>query len=120
MAYMSQERKKELAPKIKAICKKHGVKATLAVEHYSTLILNVKSSSIDFDLGERPYESINEYHIESHFKKNEPAKAFLLEVYDAMMDGNHNNSDAMTDYFDVGWYIGINVGTWKKAYVITE
>ena len=28
--------------------------------------------------------------------------------------GNHDNSDPMTDYFDVGWYISVNLGRWDK------
>ena len=56
MAYVSQELKAKLAPKIKAICKKYGVKASLAVRHHSTLVLNVKSGKIDFinDYGDTP------------------------------------------------------------------
>ena len=48
MAYMSQERKQSLAPAIKAVLKKYGVKGTLAVNNHSTLVLNIKSGSIDF------------------------------------------------------------------------
>ena len=33
---------------------------------------------------------------------------------------NHNNSDVQTDYFDVGWYIEINVGDWEKPYKLTK
>ena len=36
-----------------------------------------------------------------------------------MMVGNHNNSDISTDYFDVGWYIDINIGKWDKPYEVT-
>ena len=56
MAYINQEKKKELAPKIKEICKKHGIKATLSIDNYSTLNLNIKSGSIDFET-----DNINEY-----------------------------------------------------------
>jgi len=115
MAYMTQEHKKELAPKIKAVCKKYDVKATLGVRHYSTLVLNIKSSSIDFDLGDNSYESVNVYHIDGHYKGK--AKDFLNEVHSVMMMGNHNNSDIMTDYFDVGWYTDINIGNWNKPYI---
>ena len=48
MAYMSQERKQNLAPAIKAVLKKYGVKATIAVRNHSTLVVNIKSGSIDF------------------------------------------------------------------------
>jgi hypothetical protein len=35
-------------------------------------------------------------------------------IRDAMMVSNHDNSDPMTDYFDVSWYIAINVGKWAS------
>lgn len=134
MAYVSQELKKSLAPVIKRICKKHGVKATLAVRHHSTLVLNVKSGKIDFlesynRLGmqeSRPdhlpftpetcYIGVNPYHYKRHFDGK--ALKFLSEVIPAMNRGNHDNSDIMTDYFDVGWYIDVNVGKWDKPYQV--
>jgi hypothetical protein len=137
MAYVSQDRKKALAPKIKAVCKKYGVKATLAVRNHSTLVLNVKSGPIDF-IGNmnkvcgsdhyqnarrfRPvtqgYVDVNVYHFRDHFDGN--AKAFLTEVYAAMMMGNHDNSDIQTDYFDVGWYVDINIGKWNAPYILEK
>jgi hypothetical protein len=35
-----------------------------------------------------------------------------------MMVGNHDKSDVMTDYFNVGWYIDINIGKWDKPYKV--
>ena len=118
MAYMSQEHKKELAPKIKSICKNYGVRATLGVRHHSTLVLNIWESGIDFLDGKEGDEQVNPYHIENHY--NGKAKNFLVEVRDAMMEGNHDRSDIMTDYFDVGWYININIGQWNKPYKLKK
>lgn len=117
MAYMNQERKAALAPAVKAICKKYGVKATLSVNHHSTLCLNVKESAIDF-IGEsgRTYTQINTYWI--HDREDGVAKSFLTEVVAAMNNGNHNRSDLMTDYHDVGWYVDINIGQWNKPYIL--
>ena len=133
MAYCSQERKAKIAPKVKAICAKYGVKATLAIRTHSTLALNIKSGTIDFignsnevcggdnwqvSRGFRAntsgYDRINPYHFKSHYSGK--ALKFLTEVYAAMMEGNHDNSDIQTDYFDVGWYVEINIGKWNKAY----
>jgi hypothetical protein len=33
--------------------------------------------------------------------------------------GNHDRSDIQTDYFDVGWYKSVNIGTWNKPYEVT-
>ncbi len=130
MAYMSQDNKKKLAPKIKSICKKYGVKASLGVDNHSTLVLNVNSGSIDFfgDTTNRAnttnYEvdnghmSVNPYWYKEHFTGK--ALAFLSEVIPAMNVGNFNKSDPMVDYFHVGWYVDVNVGRWNKPYTLTK
>ena len=125
MAYVSQELKSKLAPQIKAICKKYGVKASLAVRNHSTLVLNVKSGKIDFirDYGDsddaRKFGiQVNPYHYKSHFDGN--AKAFLSEVIPAMNDGNWDKSEIQYDYFNVGWYIDVNIGKWNKPYELTK
>lgn len=48
MAYVSQELKAQLAPAIKDVCKKYGIKASLAVDHHSTLVLNISKGKINF------------------------------------------------------------------------
>ena len=113
MAYMNQEKKKALAPLIKSICKKHGIKATIGVKDYSTLNLNVKSGSIDFGT-----DSVNEYWYEEHFADNPEALAFLSEVIPAMNIGNFDKSDIQTDYFHVGWYINVNLGKYDTPYIL--
>ena len=126
MAYVSQELKAKLAPKIKAICKKYGVKASLAVRNHSVLCLNIKSGKIDF-LGNYARDNeyakkyghidVNTYWYQDHF--DGVARDFFSEVIPAMNAGNHDNSDIQVDYFDVGWYIDVNVGRWNKPYELT-
>jgi hypothetical protein len=113
MAYVSQDMKKNFTPRIKEICDRYGVKGSLSVSHGSSLVFTVASGRIDF--GPEPYIDVNVYYIDRHFDGD--AKRFLNEVYAVMNEGNHNNSDAMTDYFDVGWYIDIRVGRWNKPYI---
>ena len=114
MAYMNQTKKAAIAPKVKAILKKYGMKGSLAVRNYSTLVLNLKSGPLDLADRERGYSQINQYWLEDNWQGKE--LAFLKEVKAAMNDGNHDNSDSMVDYFDVGWYININAGQWDKPY----
>jgi len=138
MAYFNQERKSERAPAIKAILKKYGVKGSLAVRNHSTFVLNVKSGSIDFienyigTNGSKHYNvmsqdqieyvrnnkslDVNVYWYQDHFSGK--AKEFLSEVLAEMNKGNHNNSDIQTDYFDVGWYVDVNIGQWNKPYIL--
>lgn len=139
MAYVSQELKAKLAPQIKAVCKKYGIKATLAVSTGSTLVLNVKSGPIDFVenfiqtdidgptgrkmsadqiayIRKNQSVDVNPYWFQEHFSGK--AKAFLTEVIRAMKVGNWDNSDIQTDYFDIGWYISVKIGKWNKPYLV--
>ena len=134
MAYFNQERKAKIAPKIKAILAKYKVKGSLAVRNHSTLCLNIKSGSIDFignfnktisadhyltARGFTPAEkslSVNPYHYDNHFSGK--ALAFMQEVFAAMNEGNHDHSDIQSDYFNVGWYVDVNVGQWDKQYIL--
>lgn len=133
MAYISQEKKKQIAPKVKAILARYKVKGSLSVHNHTGLSLNIKSGKIDFIgnfnstvLGQtggfrngRPAKdelSVNPYWYKEHFSGN--ARDFLEEVLDAMNQGNHDNSDIQTDYFDVGWYVYVNVGRWNRPYVL--
>ena len=141
MAYVSQDLKAKLAPTIKAICKKYGVKATLAVRHHSTLVLNIKSGEIDFIenfiatdakvmhgnkmsqsqidyLRKNQSMDVNPYWYKEHFSGK--ALSFLMELFPLMNKGNHDNSDVQTDYFDVGWYVDANIGKWNKPYTLEK
>ena len=139
MAYMSQERKAERAPIIKAILKKYGVKGTLAVRNHSTLVLNIKSGKIDFienfiqtdgighgrkmDQSQIDYIrnnkslDVNPYWYQEHFSGQ--AKDFLKEVLDAMYGKDYfDESDIQTDYFHCSHYVDVNIGNWKTPYTV--
>ena len=136
MAYVSQELKAKLAPGIRAICKRYGVKASLGVHNHSTLVLNVRQGKIDFvenfnrvcsarprsnSTGFQPardHISVNPYWYKEHFDGR--ALQFLSEVLPAMNAGNHDRSDIQSDYFDVGWYVDVNIGQWDRPYALEK
>ena len=125
MAHMSQEKKAKIAPAVKAILKKYNVKASLAVRNHSTLVLNVKQGPIDFinDFGNSEDAKkfgiqVNPYWYHEHFTGE--SKKFLTEVITAMNDGNHDRSDIQSDYFDVGWYVDVNIGRWNQPYALVK
>lgn len=117
MAFFSQERKTEKMPALKALCNKYGVNASFSINNYSTFVATISSSRINFLEGYEygAYRKVNEHNIANDFKGE--AMSFLSELKDIMMEGNWNNSDPMTDYFDVGWYIDISIGRWNKDFV---
>ncbi len=119
MAYMSQDKKKALTPAIKAILKKYNLKGSISVDNHSTLCVTISAGEIDLlpDGNVYGYQDINTYWIHEHYTGI--AKECLLELKAAMMEGNHDNSDIMSDYFDVGWYVSIKVGKYDKPYNYT-
>ena len=131
MAYVSQELKAKLTPQIKAVCKKYGIKATVAVRRHSTLVVNISQGRIDFIknfnevnarkpgfVSAKDYIDVNIYWYREHFDGE--ALQFLQELIPAMNVGNHDRSDLQTDYFDVGWYVDVNIGRWNKPYALAE
>lgn len=138
MAYMNQERKAQLAPAIKAHCRKFGMKASIAVRHHSTLVVNVKSGPLDlcqnyYDTCAPEYArryahctpmtvpthiQVNPYWSHEHFSGK--CRDFIVGLLELMNIGNHDNSDAQVDYFDVGWYKDVNIGSWNKPYQVIK
>jgi hypothetical protein len=141
MAYMSQEKKAQIAPVVKAILKKYNVKGSLSVRNHSTLSLTIKSGAIDFVenfiqtdanviygkkmsqdqidyIRKNQSVDVNPYWYHEHFSG--VAKEFLTEILTAMNDGNWDKSDIQTDYFNVGWYVNVNIGSWNKPYILEK
>jgi len=121
MAYVSQKDKAELAPAIKKVLSKYGMKGSISIRHHSTLVVTLQSGAIDF--GEYThgdgYIQVNVYHIERHYKGK--AQKFLTELLAAMKGpGWFDKSDSMTDYFHVKHYCDINVGKWNKPYFLQK
>ena len=136
MAYVSQELKAKLTPTIKAICKKYGVKASLAVRNHSTLVLNVKQGRIDFignfnniaknrntalgpAVAAENYIGVNVYWFQEHFDGR--ARNFLSEIIPAMKGADYfDDSDSMTDYFHCSHYFSVNIGRWGRPYALEK
>lgn len=137
MAYMSQEKKAKIAPKVKAICAKYGVKGSLSIRNHLALCLTIKSGTIDFignsnkvcgadfyqvSRGFKPnvsgYDDVNPFHFKDHYDGK--ALKFMTEVFAALNEGNHDRSDIQSDYFDVGWYVDVNIGKWNQPYALVK
>src|SRR5574343_2117170 len=132
MAYFNQQMKAEKAPKIKAIFKKYGLKGSIGVNNHSTLVVNISAGDIDFignfnettankTVWGRPYTpadtyiNVNTHWYDEHFSG--VALECIEDLIDVMDEGNHDNSDIQTDYFDIGFYLDLNIGKWNKPYI---
>ena len=113
MAYVSKETKKELAPAIKKVLAEFGVKGTIKVNNYSTLVVTLRKVPATLFTAKEIENGVNVYHIENHFEGT--AKKFLTKLLTAMKgDKWYDNTDAMIDYFDTAWYNSIRIGEWNK------
>lgn len=63
------------------------------------------------------HDSVNQYYIKDHWAGE--ARDALLAINEIVNDGNYDNSDIQSDYFDVGFYVTIEIGSWEKSYVCT-
>ena len=142
MAYVSQEMKARIAPTVKALLKKYGLKGTLSVNTHSTLVLTVSQGRIDFienyiktdedtHHGRKMTEDqkaylrknncidVNQYWCHEHFTGD--AKDFLVQAVQALKGPDYfDHSDAMTDYFHCSHYIGIKIGRWNRPYALVK
>lgn len=136
MAYYSQERKKSVAPVVRDLLKEYGFKGSLSVDNYSTVVLTIKEGLMDVIgnynktikdrprfIGEPTHSrdeelNVNVYWYKEHFSGR--VLEFLTKIIRVLNGGNHDNSDIMTDYFDVGWYVDVRFGKWNNPYKLIK
>lgn len=140
MAFITKSEVQEKRKLITALCKKYGITATVSGSNSRTLTVTIRKGKIDF-LGnyvdtadtcqtngrqqkdnalfykKRGYMTVNHYCIDWQYTGI--ALDFMTELLAVMKIGHYDHSDSMTDYFDVAWYIDINVGDWNKPYILT-
>jgi len=134
MAYVSKEQKAKVVGLLKAAfpgtAKERGFKYSVAVHNSSTLVLTISEGSIDFignhleNARKLDYQyddkmpvtniQVNEYQIDKSFTGR--AHDILTAIKSILNTDNYDNSDTMTDFFDRGHYISINIGKWDKPY----
>ena len=127
---------KESVAKIKAdlkpILAHYKVKATVSVRDWREIHLNIKSSQFDF-LG--AYADKNDEYIfkrgylqmtaNSNTRWTKWASGDMLKFLNAALDAlkggvYYDKSDALSDNFDVSYYIYINIGNFGTPYIIKE
>lgn len=103
-----------------------GWKYSLAVRHHITIVMTVASAPFDLigafkacdslDPKTAKHVQVNPYHFRSHIEDECVADVFE-RIFGALNIDNHDRSDLMTDYFDVGHYVELSLGRWNKPFV---
>ncbi len=141
MAYITKEQVQEKRKLVNQLCKKYGVSATVSGSNSSKITITIRKGVIDF-LGNhvetlrhditnnqqhiesakwymnRGYLPVNRYCVKNRFSGI--ALDFMNELLDIVETGHYDNSDPMSEYFDVAWYIEITIGKPNKPYVLTK
>jgi hypothetical protein len=128
VAYIDQATKAKLAANLKQVMPS-GWKYSLAIRNHSTIVCTIKSAPIDlikafkssdyFDSQTATEVDVNPYHFRSHIE-DECVADVVEKIFEALDEGNHDNSNIQTDYFDVGWYVSLHIGRWNKPFVFTS
>lgn len=126
MAYIRKEKSAEIRKALKAAFP--GWKFSVKIQHHSSLHVTILEAPLDLlacqipseyttDTDRRNYTQVNHYYIKDHW--NNPARDYLMQINSICNEGNHDRSDIMSDYFDVGWYFYLAIGNWEKPFVNT-
>jgi hypothetical protein len=138
MAYIDREKKAKISAALKPILKQYNVSGTLSVHNNSSIVLTLRSGSIDFiansnrvcgkdhyqlSRGFIPntsgYSDVNTYHYKDHYDGE--ARRFLTAALSALKSADwYDSSDAQIDYFNTAYYVNIKIGRWDKPYVVVE
>lgn len=133
MAFMSQERKAVIHAELKRVIPKSW-KWSLAVRHHSTIVLTITAAPEDL-LGQMKAAGAEKalLHNRQNYIENSThadvnpyyyrESGLDVETFDAIFAalnrGNHDRSEPQSDYFDVGWYVGVNIGRWDRPFACT-
>ena len=66
----------------------------------------------------KTHEGVNQYWIDDSKVLNEEGKKLFKFIKETTDRWNWDNSDSMTDYFDVNFYLDLNVGKWDKEFEV--
>lgn len=139
MAFMNQAKKKIIAELVKPILKKYNLKGSLSVKHYSSIVLTLKSGKIDFiknyndnaieknqsisewqrkkDSIDVNYMQVNEFYINENYTGI--AREALNALKSALQCADwYDKSEIQEDYFDIAYYIDINIGKYDQGYIV--
>ena len=133
MAHVSKEKKQKIAAALKTVMPK-GWKWSLAVNNSSTIVLTIASAPVDLMAEAMRVHNNNSYGAgcdgkmtqpETHIQANcrpemyfDESLELFRKIRDALNIDNYDNSDSQTDYFDVGHYVRLNLGSWNKPFIV--
>jgi len=120
MAYISTKQVSEIRNDIKSLFKSsQGWRFSISRRHYSTVVINILSAPIELrDDPEKWYDYVNCFYIEN--RSNKIGANLLQLINDVANKNNWDKSDIQTDYFNVGFYFSLSIGSREKPFIISN
>lgn len=121
MAYINSESVKQMRNQIKEMFPaKQGWKFSITRENYSNVRCVILAAPIELRVdNSKTNEGVNNYYIETRYNgENDKATEVLKNINNILNTDNFDESDAMTDYFHVGHYVSISIGSWDKPFTV--
>jgi hypothetical protein len=121
MAYINSESVKQMRNQIKNLYPvKQGWKFSITRENYSNVRCVILAAPIELRVdNSKTNEGVNNYYIETRYNgENEKATEVLKSINQILNTDNFDESDSMTDYFHVGHYVSISIGSWDKPFTL--
>lgn len=119
MSYLSKEKTKEIRDALKLAFP--FAKFSVRNAHYLSLEVRITEAPFDFN-GETYYQGFLSDSFQRDDRITDDEKRFAREVRSVIEKVGewYNNSDYMTDYYDVAFYYNVYIGSYEKPYKKVE
>ena len=114
MAYITTAKVKEIRDNLKKEFSAPLWKFSVVRDGGNCVVVAIMKVPYNFCPEHSSGVSINHYNPHIHQHAN-----ILRQIIAIVNDGNHNNSEIMYDYHDVGWYVSLKQGKWNAPFVYT-
>lgn len=112
MPYINAEQVKVIRNNLKA--EFPNWKFSVRLDGHISINVNIMAAPVEFVPGKENAQ-LNHHYPDSY--QNADVLKKIIAIVNA---NNYDNSDTMTDFFDVGYYVHIEQGKWDKPFVLLK
>lgn len=96
-----------------------GCTFSISLSDYNSIVINLLKADFNPFLNEMLYNySLSRYDIHDDPKLNARAKDMFNNIQAFCQSYNYDHSDLYSDYYDVGFYLKMNIGTGKAPFKV--
>lgn len=115
--YTRKELKEIFAKWLKETYK--GCTVSIRLSDYNSIVINLLKADFNPFTDEMLYSySLSRYDIHNDPKLNSRAKEMFTNIQSFCQSYNYDHSDLYSDYYDVGFYLSMNIGTGKTPFKV--